>query len=179
MSGSSGPEKAAGGEEGSALHMPPGTGGFMNPAVVLPLQPDEVIREPLDRLARLGGELVGREIIDRSSRGLDLVNATQEETSLSQERLGFLGRFGRGGRPLVSGMVVCHRDSVRLSRRRGEWITRNRGCVASDPLRPRLARLPRGQRRIEVAPERLTGLTRSAGSWRPWACITRGAVSEG
>ncbi|MEO8898339.1 MAG: hypothetical protein ABI473_06550 [Candidatus Dormibacter sp.] len=95
--------------------MLPGTGGFMSPSVMLPLQPDEVIREPLCCLSRLSGELVGGGIVDRSGRGHDLVNATQEETSLSQERLGFLGRLGRGGRPLVSERIVPHRDSVPLS----------------------------------------------------------------
>jgi hypothetical protein len=97
------------------LHVRPGTGGFMSPAVMLPLQPDEVIREPLCRLSRLGGELVGRGIIDRSGRGHDLVNATQEEASLSQERLCLLSRLGRGDRPLVSERIVPHGDSVPLS----------------------------------------------------------------
>ncbi len=95
--------------------MLPGTGGFMSTAVMLPLQPDEVIREPLCRLSRIGGELVGRGIIDRSGRGHNPVSTTQEEASLAQERLGFLGRLGRGARPLVSQRIVPHRDSVALS----------------------------------------------------------------
>jgi hypothetical protein len=44
--------------------------------VALPLQPDEVIREALDSLPGLGGELVGCGIINRSCCSHDLVSAT-------------------------------------------------------------------------------------------------------
>lgn len=94
------------------MDMTSGTGGFMNLAMVLPRQPDEVIGEPLHGLTRLRGELVGWGIVDRPSRDGDLVNAPQEGTSLSHERLSFLERSCRGGvGALVGERVVGHCDS--------------------------------------------------------------------
>jgi len=56
---------------------------FFSAAVVLPLQPDEMLREALDSLTGLGGEPVGCGIIDPSCCSHDLVSAAQERTSLA------------------------------------------------------------------------------------------------
>jgi hypothetical protein len=107
------------GLEGSALFTLSGRRAFFSAAVVLPLQPDEMIREALDSLTGLGGELVCCGIINRSCCSHDLVSAAQEGTSLAEERLCLLGCLRRrGGRAQVGGRAVCHGDSFPLSRRR-------------------------------------------------------------
>jgi len=72
--------------------------------VLLPA--DKMIREPLDRLDRLAGELAGRAVIDHSGRGI--FNVTQGRAGGSQERLGLLGCLGFSVRPLLSGSIVVH-----------------------------------------------------------------------
>jgi hypothetical protein len=85
---------------------------FFSAAVVLPLQPDEMIREALDSLTGLGGELVCCGIVNRSCCSHDLVSAAQEGTSLAEERLCLLGCLRRrGSRAPVGGRAVCHGDS--------------------------------------------------------------------
>src|SRR5450631_1014338 len=109
------------GLEGSALFTLSGRRAFFSAAVVLPLQPDEMIREALDSLTGLGGELVCCGIINRSCCSHDLVSAAQEGTSLAEERLCLLGCLRRrGGRAQVGGRAVCHGDSFPLSRRRDQ-----------------------------------------------------------
>jgi hypothetical protein len=104
--------------KGSALFTLSRTRAFSSAAVVLPLQPDEMIREALDSLIGLGGELVGGGIINPSCCSHDLVSAAQEGTSLAEERLCLLGCLRRrGGRAQVGGRAVCHGDSFPLSRR--------------------------------------------------------------
>ena len=93
--------------------MLPGRRSLISPAMVLPLQPGKVIGEPLDGLARLGSKLMRCRIVDRSGRGCDLLDATQERTCLSQERLGLLGCLGGNGvRALVSRGLVGHGASI-------------------------------------------------------------------
>jgi hypothetical protein len=83
--------------------------------MVLVLQPDYVIREPLDGLARLSGKLMRCRIVDRSGRGRDFLNATQKGMCVSQERLDLLGCLrGSSVGSLVSGGVVGHRASIPL-----------------------------------------------------------------
>jgi hypothetical protein len=67
--------RPADGLHGSALFTLSRTRAFFSATVVLPLQPDEVIRKALDSLTGLGGELVGCAIINRSCRSHDLVGA--------------------------------------------------------------------------------------------------------
>jgi hypothetical protein len=67
--------------------MLPGRHSLTSPAMVLPIQRDQVTGDPLDGLARLGGQLVHYQIIDRSGRGGVHLNATREGTCISQERL--------------------------------------------------------------------------------------------
>jgi hypothetical protein len=72
-----------------------------------------VIGEPLGGPARLGGKLMRCRIIDRSGRDRDLLNATQEGTCLSQERLGLLGCLrGSSVWVLVGGGLVGHGASI-------------------------------------------------------------------
>ena len=72
-----------------------------------------MISEALDGLVRLGGKLVRCRIVDGSGRGRDLLDATQERTCLSQERLGLLGCLrGNGVRALVSRGLLGHRASI-------------------------------------------------------------------
>lgn len=81
----------------------------MSPAMVLPLQHGQVIRQPFDGLARLGDELMRCRVIDRSRRGRDLVDTTQEGAGLSKERLGLLGCLhGSSVRALVNRGLVVH-----------------------------------------------------------------------
>jgi hypothetical protein len=110
------PVNAAGDRlEESAAFPLPGTRAFLSAAVVLPLQPDEMLQEALDRSSSFCGELMGCGIVDRSCRSHDLVRAAQEETSLAEERLCLLGRLRRrGGEAQVGGRVVCHVDSFAL-----------------------------------------------------------------
>ena len=103
--------------KGSALFTLSRTRAFSSAAVVLPLQPDEMIREALDSLIGLGGELVGGGIINPSCCSHDLVSAAQEGTSLAEERLCLLGSLPRRCvRAKVSGRTVGHDDSFPLSR---------------------------------------------------------------
>jgi hypothetical protein len=84
---------------------------------MLPLQPDEMLREALDSGTSFGGELVGCGIIDCSCRSGDLVSAAQEETGFAEERLCLLGCLRRHrGRARVGRRVDCHGDSFPLSR---------------------------------------------------------------
>jgi hypothetical protein len=90
---------------------------FSSAAVVLSLQPDEMIREALDSVFGLGGELMGCGIINSYRGGHDLVSAAQEGTSLAEQRLRLLGCLRRqGGRAQVRRWPVCHCDSFPLSR---------------------------------------------------------------
>jgi hypothetical protein len=87
---------------------------------MLPLQPNEMIREALDSVLSLGGKLVGCGIIDPVCCSHDLVSAAQEGTNLAEERLRLLGRLRcRGGRAQVGGRAVRHGDSFTLSQPRG------------------------------------------------------------
>jgi hypothetical protein len=87
-------------------------------AVVLPLQPDEMLRQALDSGTNLGDELVGCWIIDRSRRSRDLIGAVQQEPRCAEECLCLLGCLRRGrGSARVGGRVACHGDSFPLSRR--------------------------------------------------------------
>ena len=87
----------------------------MSPAMVLPIQQDQVIGEPRDGLARLGGKLMRCRIIERSGRGRDLLSATPKGTCLPQERLGLVSCLrGSSARALVSGGVVGHSASIPL-----------------------------------------------------------------
>lgn len=89
----------------------------MNPAVVLPLQLREVIREALDSLPRLAGELVGPGIIDPSRCSHDLVGAAEQGTSLTKEGLRLLGCFRRrDDRAQVGVRSLYHFESPAVSR---------------------------------------------------------------
>jgi hypothetical protein len=113
-------EASFGGLEGSALFTLSRTSAFSSAAVVLSLQPHEMIREALDSLFGLGGELVGYGIINPYRGGHDPVSAVQEGTSLAEQRLRLLGCLRRqGGRAQVRGRAVCHGDSFPLSHRGG------------------------------------------------------------
>jgi hypothetical protein len=93
-----------------------GMRGFVSSAVVLPLQPDEMLREPLDSGTNFGGELVSCGIIDRSRRSRDLVSAAQEEPGFAEECLCLLGCLRRRrGRTRVGERVPCHVDSFHLA----------------------------------------------------------------
>jgi hypothetical protein len=54
-----------------------------------------MIREALDSLFGLGGELVGCGIINPCRRGHDPLSAVQEGTSLAEQRLRLLGCLRR------------------------------------------------------------------------------------
>jgi hypothetical protein len=96
------------------------TRAYSGAAVVLPLQPDEMIREALDSLFGLGGEPVRCGIINPHRGSRNLVSAAQEGTSLAEQRLRLLGRLRRhGGRAQVRGIAVWHGNSFTLSRHRG------------------------------------------------------------
>ena len=80
--------------------------------VVLPLQVNEVLREPFQSRARFIRKLMSRRVIDRSRGCRDFVGAAQKRPHVAEECLRLLGCLRRrDGMGRFGRRVIVHRDS--------------------------------------------------------------------